>query len=121
MLSVVSVVTSCLAFPFLLPALCGEIDLTLLVGKMKLSDFQYELPEDRIAKYPAKPRDASRLLVLPPSGPFLHSRFRALPSLLNEGDVLVVNDTRVVHARLLGRRPGGGERFLSYAGLGPGG
>lgn len=76
---------------------------------MKLSDFQYELPEGMIAKYPAKPRDASRLLVLPPAGPFEHVPFRALPSFLKEGDVLVVNDTRVVQARLLGHRAAGGE------------
>jgi S-adenosylmethionine:tRNA ribosyltransferase-isomerase len=76
---------------------------------LKLSDFQYDLPEGMIAKYPAKPRDASRLLAVPPDGPFEHTRFRALPSFLAEGDLLVVNDTRVVQARLLGRRAGGGE------------
>jgi S-adenosylmethionine:tRNA ribosyltransferase-isomerase len=81
---------------------------------MKLSDFQYELPEGMIAKYPAKPRDASRLLVLPPAGPFTHTRFRALPSFLKEGDILVVNETRVIPARILARRKSGGlvEVFL---------
>ena len=77
---------------------------------MKLSDFQYELPEGMIAKYPAKPRDASRLLVLPPEGPFEHTRFRALPSFLKGGDVLVVNDTRVVHADVERHGPARPER-----------
>ena len=81
---------------------------------MLRSDFDYDLPHDRIALYPARPRDASRLLVLPPSGAPEHRRFRDLPSLLAPGDALVLNDTRVVRARLLGRRAGGGaaEVFL---------
>ncbi len=76
---------------------------------MDLSDFLYELPPDRIAQYPVTPRDSSRLLVCPPEGPFGHRVFRDLPGLLSPGDLLVLNDTRVVPARLLGRRPGGGE------------
>lgn len=81
---------------------------------MKLSDFQYHLPEGRIAEYPAVPRDASRLLVLPEEGPPVHARFRRLPELLRAGDLLVLNDTRVMKARLLGTRAGGGaaEVFL---------
>jgi len=81
---------------------------------VRLSDFQYELPEGRIAEYPAVPRDASRLLVLPAEGSFLHTRFRQLPGLLRAGDLLVLNDTRVMKARLLGTRAGGGaaEIFL---------
>jgi S-adenosylmethionine:tRNA ribosyltransferase-isomerase len=81
---------------------------------MDLRDFLYDLPPERIAQYPAKPRDASRLLVLPPEGPFLHRRFRDLPELLAPGDMLVVNHSRVVRARLLGNRSGGGraEVFL---------
>lgn len=81
---------------------------------MKLSEFQYELPEGRIAEYPAVPRDASRLLVLPQTGDPLHTRFRRLPDLLRAGDLLVLNDTRVIKARLLGTRAGGGaaEVFL---------
>ncbi len=76
---------------------------------MLRSDFEYDLPPDLIAHYPAKPRDASRLLVLPPGGGLDHRRFRDLPGLLQRGDLLVVNDTRVVRARLLGTRPGGGQ------------
>jgi S-adenosylmethionine:tRNA ribosyltransferase-isomerase len=76
---------------------------------MLRSEFEYDLPSERIAQRPAVPRDASKLLVLPPEGPLLHSRFRALPSLLSAGDLLVLNDTRVVRARLLGHRAGGGQ------------
>ncbi len=81
---------------------------------MLRSDFEYDLPADLIAQHPVTPRDASRLLVLPPSGEHEHRRFRELPALLRPGDLLVVNDTRVVRARLLGVRAGGGrtEVFL---------
>ena len=76
---------------------------------MLRSDFEYDLPTGLIAQRPAVPRDASRLLVVPPEGPFVHGAFRGLPSLLAPGDLLVLNDTRVVRARLLGTRAGGGE------------
>jgi S-adenosylmethionine:tRNA ribosyltransferase-isomerase len=76
---------------------------------MKLSDFLYELPAERIARYPARPRDASRLMLLAPGGPPAHHRFRDLPSLLSRGDLLVLNDTRVHKVRLLGSTAGGGE------------
>lgn len=76
---------------------------------LTLSDFQYELPRELVAAYPARPRDASRLMVLPPGGPVMHERFRHLPDLLAPGDLLVFNDTRVIKARLLGKRPGGGK------------
>lgn len=76
---------------------------------MLRSDFEYDLPQELIAHYPARPRDASRLLVLPEGGGLEHRGFRDLPSLLRRGDLLVVNDTRVVRARLLGSRPGGGQ------------
>ncbi len=81
---------------------------------MLRSDFEYDLPPELIAQRPVIPRDASRLLVLPPEGSLEHGRFRDLPSRLRTGDLLVVNDTRVVRARLLGTRPGGGaaEVFL---------
>ncbi|MEW5764405.1 MAG: tRNA preQ1(34) S-adenosylmethionine ribosyltransferase-isomerase QueA [Acidobacteriota bacterium] len=77
-------------------------------------DFEFDLPSERIARYPASPRDASRLLVLPPAGDPIHGRFRALPSHFSPGDVLVLNDTKVIPARLLGALPGGGraEVFL---------
>ena len=75
---------------------------------MKTSEFGYELPPDRIAQHPAPARDASRLLVLErATGLVRHHVFRDLPSFLQAGDLLVVNDTRVIPARLFGtlRRP----------------
>jgi S-adenosylmethionine:tRNA ribosyltransferase-isomerase len=67
--------------------------------------FDYELPPDRIAQEPAADRDASRLLVVDrATGRLRHHHFRDLPELLNPGDLLVLNDTRVLPARLVGRR-----------------
>jgi S-adenosylmethionine:tRNA ribosyltransferase-isomerase len=72
---------------------------------MRTSDFDYELPPGLIAQAPAEPRDAARLMVVPRGGgPVEHRVFQELPSLLHAGDLLVVNDTRVMAARLLGRR-----------------
>lgn len=69
---------------------------------MRLSDFDFELPADRIAQHPARPRDAARLLVV---GDGLQDRaVRELPGLLRPGDVLVANDTRVIPAQLAARR-----------------
>jgi S-adenosylmethionine:tRNA ribosyltransferase-isomerase len=69
---------------------------------MQLSDFDFDLPADRIALRPASPRDSARLLVV---GPALEDRrVRDLPDLLRAGDLLVMNDTRVIAARLKGRR-----------------
>ena len=71
--------------------------------------FDYELPPGRIAQRPA-PRGESRLLLLDAEGPSRHRRVRDLPELLGPGDLLVVNDTRVIPARLFARRvPGGGR------------
>jgi S-adenosylmethionine:tRNA ribosyltransferase-isomerase len=70
---------------------------------MRLADFDFELPEDRIALRPANPRDAARLLVA--RGQTLADRTVAdLPALLSPGDVLVFNDTKVIPARLFGAR-----------------
>ena len=74
--------------------------------------FDYDLPADRIAQRPLERRDASRLLHLPPAGPPRDHRFGDLPGLLAPGDLLVVNDTRVRAARLLGEREGGGRAEL---------
>jgi S-adenosylmethionine:tRNA ribosyltransferase-isomerase len=71
---------------------------------MKLSDFDFDLPEDRIALRPADPRDSARLLVLPPEGGMLDRQVVELPSFLKSGDLLVFNDTRVIPARLNGVR-----------------
>lgn len=69
-----------------------------------LASFEYELPEAQIAKEPATPRDASRLLVLDrESGARTQTTFRQLPHFLRPGDLLVLNETRVVPARLLTR------------------
>ncbi len=69
---------------------------------MKTADFDFDLPADRIAEHPVKPRDAARLLDVAEQ---LHDRIvRDLPSLLEPGDLMVVNDTRVIPARLDGRR-----------------
>lgn len=74
---------------------------------MDVAGFDYELPSEAIAQVPASPRDASRLLVA--GDPVEHRRARDLPSLLRPGDLLVLNDTRVLHARLRLRKPTGGE------------
>lgn len=77
-------------------------------GRDAIEDFGYHLPEDRIARYPAARRDQSRLLVAPRSGgPFEHRVFRDLPGLVRAGDVLVVNESRVLPVRLLGAKPTG--------------
>lgn len=75
----------------------------------RISDYDYELPDDRIARYPAERRDESRLLVPPAEdgAPFRHLRFRDVTELLRPGDLLVVNESRVRPARLLGRKPTG--------------
>ena len=77
---------------------------------MRLSDFDFDLPESQIAQAPPE-RGTSRLLVLDrAAGSWRHQRIADLPSLLNAGDLLVVNDSRVVPARLLGHRdPSGGQ------------
>ncbi|MDR5708363.1 MAG: tRNA preQ1(34) S-adenosylmethionine ribosyltransferase-isomerase QueA [Armatimonadota bacterium] len=78
---------------------------------MRLADFDYELPTDRIAQQPAEPRDIARLLVLDRrTGSIAHRIFRDLPELLAPGDLLVLNDTRVIPARLRGRKEGTGGR-----------
>ncbi len=77
--------------------------------RLRVDDFDYELPTDAIAQTPAEPRDASRLLVLDrATGAVEHARFRDIGRWLGTGDLLVVNDSRVLPARLVGERPGGG-------------
>jgi S-adenosylmethionine:tRNA ribosyltransferase-isomerase len=77
---------------------------------MRKSDFHYELPPALIAQYPAPVRGASRLLHLARADEGIFDRkFAELPDLLRAGDVLVLNDTRVVPARLLGRKETGGN------------
>jgi S-adenosylmethionine:tRNA ribosyltransferase-isomerase len=71
---------------------------------MRVDLFDFELPDTLIADRPAEPRDAARLLVVPRSGDFQDAVFRDLPDYLRPGDVIVLNDTRVFPARLLGRK-----------------
>lgn len=73
---------------------------------MRLSDFDFDLPEDRIALRPAEPRDAARLLVVRPGQPLADHVVRELPDFLRPGDAMVFNDTRVIPARLSGLREG---------------
>lgn len=77
---------------------------------LKTSDFNFDLPEELIAQTPLERRDASRLLTLDKkTGETRHMHFYELPSLLRPGDCLVLNNSRVLPARLIGRRvPGGG-------------
>ncbi|MER3419344.1 MAG: tRNA preQ1(34) S-adenosylmethionine ribosyltransferase-isomerase QueA, partial [Chloroflexota bacterium] len=71
---------------------------------MRTSDFDYELPQELIAQHPIEPRDAARLLVLHRAdGRIEHRVFREIGAYLRPGDLLVVNDTRVLRARLRGR------------------
>nr|WP_257644273.1 tRNA preQ1(34) S-adenosylmethionine ribosyltransferase-isomerase QueA [Luteimonas salinisoli] len=77
---------------------------------MKRSDFHYELPPELIAQAPLPERSASRLLVVPSGeGAFADRQVRDLPELLQPGDLLVFNDTRVIPARLFGQKDSGGR------------
>lgn len=80
----------------------------------RLTDYDYDLLPERIARYPAERRDESRLMVLGAEGDPRHLRFRDVVELFRPGDVLVVNETKVMPARLLGRKPTGApsEIFL---------
>lgn len=82
---------------------------------LSTTEFEYHLPPGRIARYPSQRRADSRLLVLSrATGRIEHRRFRHLPAFMEAGDLMVVNDTRVFPARLLGRKPTGaaGEVLL---------
>ncbi|MFA6600318.1 MAG: tRNA preQ1(34) S-adenosylmethionine ribosyltransferase-isomerase QueA [Candidatus Omnitrophota bacterium] len=83
---------------------------------MNLSDFDYALPKELIALRPAKERAAARLFAVDrKTGEWRHQIFRDLPNFLSAGDVLVLNDTKVIPARLFARKPTGGqvEAFLT--------
>jgi S-adenosylmethionine:tRNA ribosyltransferase-isomerase len=85
------------------------------------SELDYELPEDLIAQSPAEPRDASRLMVVDVGrGKIVHRTFRDLPDLLRPGDALVLNETKVLPARVEAKKPtGGGVELLFLKDLGP--
>jgi len=81
----------------------------------KLSAYQYQLPEELIAQYPCDPRDSSRLLIVERStGKITEKPFRVIEEMVHAGDSLVFNDTRVIPARLVGKKKSGGraEVFL---------
>jgi len=85
---------------------------------MRLSEFDYDLPQELIAQEPARQRQGSRMLIVDrPTGSFRDSVFTEFPDLLKSDDVLVLNNTKVFPARLVGRRePGSGrvEMFLVH-------
>jgi S-adenosylmethionine:tRNA ribosyltransferase-isomerase len=84
-----------------------------LESVLKLSDFEYELPPDRIAQSPISPRDHSRLMVLDrATHSFQHHHFYDIGRFLHEGDVVVLNATRVFPARLRGKKTSGGKAEL---------
>ena len=76
-----------------------------MLPRVRTSDFDYDLPAELVAQVPAEPRDAARLLLVAGEpGLLSHHRVRDLPGLLRRGDLLVLNDTRVMAARLIGER-----------------
>jgi len=82
---------------------------------MHVSELDYELPEDLIAQSPAEPRDSSRLMVVDArSGGISHHVFRELPAFLRPGDALVLNETKVLPARLVANKPSGGAVELLF-------
>ncbi|WPX09080.1 tRNA preQ1(34) S-adenosylmethionine ribosyltransferase-isomerase QueA [Anaerocellum danielii] len=81
--------------------------------KWKLSDFHYDLPEELIAQKPVEPRDSSRLMVIHPDGRIEHRIFRDIIEYLNEGDCLVLNNSKVIPARLIGQREDTGS-FIEF-------
>ncbi|MDP8953150.1 MAG: tRNA preQ1(34) S-adenosylmethionine ribosyltransferase-isomerase QueA [Actinomycetota bacterium] len=90
---------------------------------MLTSELDYELPEELVAQRPASPRDSSRLMVVDAKkGTIEHRVFRDLPLFLRPGDAVVLNETKVLPARLFVRRPGGGaSELLFLRDLGKGG
>jgi S-adenosylmethionine:tRNA ribosyltransferase-isomerase len=88
-------------------------DATQRTSRVKLSDFDYELPLERIAQEPPAERDGARMLVLHRESKTWEDRtFRDLPSYLAPGDCLVLNDSRVLPSRLFGTRPGGDAEVM---------
>ena len=82
---------------------------------MKVSDFYFELPEELIAQYPLEKRDSSRLMVLDKkTGEIEHRKFHDILEYLNEGDTLVLNNTRVLPARLIGEIGEEGNRIIEF-------
>src|SRR5580658_8183695 len=87
---------------------------------MRLADFDFALPRELIADRPKEPRETARLLVLPAAGGLADRRISDLPALLRPGDLLVFNDTKVIPARLTGRRGEAVVEVTLYRDLGGG-
>src|SRR5580700_5594289 len=89
---------------------------------MRVDAFEYELPADLIAQQPLPERDLARLMIVEPgTAPVAHRKVSDLPDLLDRGSLLVVNDTRVIPARIFGRKPTGGRvEWLLVERKGPG-
>jgi len=84
-------------------------------AELRTDSYDYHLPPELIAQEPAEPRDAARLMhVRRNTGTFRHATVRDLPELLRPGDLLVVNDSRVIPARVLARKPSGGRVELLF-------
>ncbi len=81
---------------------------------MKISDFDYQMPTSAIAQHPLKKRDTSRLCVLHRKNRAIeHSNFRSIADYLKPGDLLVLNDTKVIPVRLYGKKPSGGKAEIT--------
>jgi S-adenosylmethionine:tRNA ribosyltransferase-isomerase len=87
---------------------------------MRLDDFDFDLPRRLIADHPCEPRDAARLLLIPASGGLQDRQISDLPTLLRPGDLLVFNDTKVIPARLVGRRSAASIEVTLHRDLGGG-
>ncbi len=88
--------------------------------ELSLGDFEYDLPTSRIAQRPAATREGARLLVVPrDDAPLCHAVYQSLPELVRGDELLVLNDTRVVPARVWGNKPTGGRVELLVTGIDP--
>ena len=81
---------------------------------MRLDEFDYHLPKEMIAQVGVEPRDAARLMVLRSDGGRDHLRMRDLPSVMGRGDLMVVNESRVLAARVRARKVTGGKAELLF-------
>src|ERR1700683_592580 len=91
------------------PAVYAIRPLARMAAAMRRTDFHFDLPKELIAQRPTEQRSASRLLALEVDGAHRDLSFSDLPSLLQPGDLLVFNDTRVVPARVHGTKDSGGR------------
>src|SRR5437016_5040040 len=87
---------------------------------MRLKDFDFDMPRSLIADRPCEPREAARLLFIPALGGFEDRQIKDVPMLLQPGDLLVFNDTKVIPARLVGRRGAASIEVTLHRDLGGG-